>query len=108
MGGFRTLVARPPLVAPPIEYAYFLSSVFSFFPHIPGFKGEVPAIGGERKKRILDHLKRTGIEWNDKISIEPVDMGNGVEGFLKGLSVILTGSLLHLPLIKVSFSTSIL
>ncbi|CAG0888969.1 unnamed protein product [Darwinula stevensoni] len=64
-------------------------------------KGEVPAVGGERKKRILELLQRKGVQWKDKDKPPvPLDMEYGVEGFLQGLSVILTGSLLHLPLLK--------
>ncbi|CAG0901280.1 unnamed protein product [Darwinula stevensoni] len=68
-----------------------------------GWRGEVSAVDEEKNKRILEVLKEKGVEWenerNPPMALE-TRTGSGTTGFLESLSVSLTGSLLHLPLLK--------
>ena len=65
----------------------------------------MPAVDREKNKTILNILKQKGVEWNDEY--HPVAMKtraeSGAAAFLEIISLSLTGSLLHLPLLKVSF-----
>ncbi|CAG0901456.1 unnamed protein product [Darwinula stevensoni] len=65
-------------------------------------KGEVPAVSKEKSEEILKVLKQSGVEWHE--GYPPVALktrtGSGAAGFLETMSLLLTGSLLHLPLLK--------
>ncbi|CAG0887865.1 unnamed protein product [Darwinula stevensoni] len=68
-----------------------------------GFKGEVPEVEEKEQKKILKIIKRRGVEWKDEF-IPPVALdirhNSKGSGVLEALSLALTGSYLHLPLLK--------
>ncbi|CAG0898304.1 unnamed protein product, partial [Darwinula stevensoni] len=66
-----------------------------------GNPGEAPEIGDERRREIIELLERKGVKWEPKHS-PPValDIRGIGGGLLESLTLTLTGSLLHLPLLK--------
>ena len=80
-------------------------SFFSTF-HLVDWRGEVPEVREEEKKKILEFIKSSGVEWkNEEYPPVPLDIGNKrtKSGVPEALSLALTGSYLHLPLLKVNF-----
>ncbi|CAG0889773.1 unnamed protein product [Darwinula stevensoni] len=70
-----------------------------------GEDGEVPRVDEEKRKRILDKLRQSGVEWEEDYLPTPLEM-KGMKkgcGVLESLSLTLTGSLLHLSLLEVHF-----
>ncbi|CAG0888059.1 unnamed protein product [Darwinula stevensoni] len=65
--------------------------------------GEVPTVDKETSKNVLKVLRENGVVWDEKsppVILDTRPPGNISTGFLESLSVSLTGSLLHLPLLK--------
>ncbi|CAG0885307.1 unnamed protein product [Darwinula stevensoni] len=69
-----------------------------------GFDEEVPRIDEGNMEKILQILKQNGVEWDiEDYPPVPLDIQrieDGSSGVLESLSVALTGSLLHLPLLQ--------
>ncbi|CAG0889656.1 unnamed protein product [Darwinula stevensoni] len=74
-----------------------------------GDPGEVAQL--QYSETVIEILQQSGLEWDSR-AFPPVPLEterrNGGRGLLESLSLILTGSLLHLPLLKVWFSAPIL
>ncbi|CAG0900106.1 unnamed protein product [Darwinula stevensoni] len=89
---------------PSTQGPLFRASSLAFQPSALGLRleGEVPQFHGEKLERILKVLKEKGVEWRD--DSEPVALKtrteSGTTGFLETMSLLLTGSLLHLQLLK--------
>ena len=70
-----------------------------FFPEWPG---EAPQVKDEKNRGIIQLLEKNGVQWEPK-KYPPVALeiqSEGV-GLLESLSLTLTGSLLHFPLLTV-------
>ncbi|CAG0896696.1 unnamed protein product [Darwinula stevensoni] len=93
----------PPETLAAIDEKLSQSSPFSDWGYVwSGLAGEVPAVSKEKSEEILKVLKQSGVEWHERYP--PVALktrtGSGAAGFLETMSLLLTGSLLHLPLLK--------
>ncbi|CAG0888478.1 unnamed protein product [Darwinula stevensoni] len=93
----------PPETLAAIDEKLSLSSPFSGWGYVwSGLEGEVPAVDIEKSEKILKVLKQNGVEWHERYP--PVALktrtGSGAAGFLETMSLLLTGSLLHFPLLK--------
>ncbi|CAG0890581.1 unnamed protein product [Darwinula stevensoni] len=63
--------------------------------------GEAPQVKDEKKKEIIASLKKNGVQWEpEKWPPVPLDTQSSGVGLLESLSLTLTGSLLHLPLLR--------
>ncbi|CAG0894940.1 unnamed protein product, partial [Darwinula stevensoni] len=60
--------------------------------------GAVPEATDEND--ILQELKENGIEWDEEYPPVPLRANNGTQGVMEALSIYLTGSLMHLPVLK--------
>ncbi|CAG0879392.1 unnamed protein product, partial [Darwinula stevensoni] len=68
-----------------------------------GLLGEVPELHEEKKKKILENLRKMGVEWEDEDNPPvPLRMGDmkASSGILASLSLSISGSLLHLPILQ--------